>query len=318
MFKVTRKIRWLLGAVVTLLLIGCSAEVEKSLRVGTNLWPGYETLYLARERGYFEGSPVHLVELSSATDVMHAFRNDVLEVAALTLDEALTLLQTETDLQIILVMDSSSGADVLLAKPAIQRLSDLKGKRIAVENNAVGALLLARALEVAKLSMTEVEIVPATVSGYYELYKQGKVDAVVTFDPVRTQLMKEGAEILFDSGDIPGQIVDVLVARKSLIANRPEALQALVDGQFKALDYLFNYPKEAAKVIAPRLAITPAELTEGYKGMVLPGQVGNSRFMSGDKPELEEIAEELVFMMLEKKLLFKRPQLDELITDQFL
>ena len=33
-----------------LLLAGCGSQPEPPLRVGTNLWPGYEPLYLARPR----------------------------------------------------------------------------------------------------------------------------------------------------------------------------------------------------------------------------------------------------------------------------
>lgn len=319
MFKILRKGTWMIAVINSLFLTGCMAEPEKALRIGTNLWPGYETLYLARDLGYFEKSPIRLVELSSATDVLHAFRNGVLEVAALTLDETLTLLQTEADLRVILVMDISSGADALLARPSsISGLSHLKGTRIAVENSAVGAIMLTRALERAKLSTEEVEIISATVDNHYELYMSGRVDAVVTFDPVRTQLVNEGAKTLFDSHEIPGQIVDVLVTRKSFLKNRSDILQTLVNGQFKALNYLHNYPEEAAKKLAPRLGITPTELTESFKGVILPNLTANQLLIKGSDPLLRQTARELVAMMLERGLLFKEPQIDTLVSDRFL
>ncbi len=319
MFKILRKSTWMIAAISSLFLTGCTVGPEKVLRIGTNLWPGYETLYLARDLGYFEKSPISLVELSSATDVLHAFRNGVLEVAALTLDETLTLLQTEADLRVILVMDISSGADALLARPpSISGLSNLKGNRIAVENSAVGAIMLARALERAKLSTEEVEIIPATVDNHYELYMSGRVDAVVTFDPVRTQLVKEGAKTLFDSHEIPGQIVDVLVTRKAVLKNRPDILQTLVNGQFKALNYLHSHPEEAAKKLAPRLGVTPNELTESFKGVILPNLTENQLLMKGSDPLLRQTARELVAMMLERDLLFKEPQIDALVSDRFL
>ena len=59
----------------------------QSLRLGTNVFPGYELLYLARDLGFYKGKPIHMVELTSASEVQHALRTDNLEAAALTLDE---------------------------------------------------------------------------------------------------------------------------------------------------------------------------------------------------------------------------------------
>lgn len=124
---------------MALLLLSCGPAPEPLLRIGTNTWPGYEPLYLARSLGYYEGSPITLVELTSASEVIHALRSGTLEGAALTLDEVLTLLDDGFDLKVVLVMDFSNGGDVLLAKPGIDSTADLRGKRIAVEYTAVGA-----------------------------------------------------------------------------------------------------------------------------------------------------------------------------------
>ena len=55
------------GAVVLIVLlacVGCTPDPEPILRVGTNVWPGYEPLYLARDLGYLDES-IRLVEYSS-------------------------------------------------------------------------------------------------------------------------------------------------------------------------------------------------------------------------------------------------------------
>jgi len=46
-------------------------------------------------------------------------------------------------------------------------------------------------------------------------FKKRQVDAIVTFEPVKSELLSSGANILFDSHQIPGRIVDVLVVRKN-------------------------------------------------------------------------------------------------------
>jgi len=72
-----------MGLVLFLLLLsGCNHAPGTPMRLGTNVWPGYEPLYLAREFGYIDREDVQLVELNSATQVMRAFRNGALEAAA--------------------------------------------------------------------------------------------------------------------------------------------------------------------------------------------------------------------------------------------
>jgi NitT/TauT family transport system substrate-binding protein len=95
----------LLGLGLAFLLPGCDSEREPPLRIGTNVWPGYEPLYLARDLGHYNETPVNLIEFTSASSVIHALRNGMIEGATLTLDEVLTLLSDGFDLKVILAPD---------------------------------------------------------------------------------------------------------------------------------------------------------------------------------------------------------------------
>ena len=113
-------------------LLGCSPRYQPPLTVGTNTWIGYEPLYLARDLGYYEGANLRLVELASTTQAMDALRVGSLDLAGLTLDEALLLAQEGVPIAVIWVLNTSAGADALLAKPGITTLDALRGKRIGV------------------------------------------------------------------------------------------------------------------------------------------------------------------------------------------
>lgn len=80
-------------ALVLCLLLAILAPLTHAgqvLRLGTNVWPGYEPLYLAAEHEAWPSRfNVRMVEYPSATEVLRAFRNRALEAAALTLDEVL-------------------------------------------------------------------------------------------------------------------------------------------------------------------------------------------------------------------------------------
>ena len=118
------------------------------MRVGTNVWPGYEPLYIAQRRGQLAGQPIELVTFPSSAEVMRAYRYGSLDVAATTADEALSLVESLPEQRVVLVCDFSSGADALLAHPELQTFGQLRGRRIGYEPNALGAYVLARALEV--------------------------------------------------------------------------------------------------------------------------------------------------------------------------
>ena len=92
-----RWIAWLASVCMAWLLAGCGPRYEPPLMVGTNIWAGCEPLYLARDLGYYDGQPLRLVELGSTTQVMDALRTGRLDVAGVTLDEALTLAHEGAD-----------------------------------------------------------------------------------------------------------------------------------------------------------------------------------------------------------------------------
>ena len=295
-----------------LFLSGCTPPQEPQLRIGTNIWIGYEPLYLARKLGYYDNTKIKLVEMSSASDVMHAMRNGLLEGAALTLDETLTLLDDGIDLKVILVMDISNGADVLLAKPEIKSMEDLRGKSVAVEYSAVGAILLDAALQSSGLTASDIKIISCSANEHIECYKQA--DAVVTFDPTRTKLLNQGAHELFSSSQIQGQIVDVLVVQSKAIDTNPDALKQLIAGYFNAREYVDVNSEVAAKLMAIRMQISAEEVLKSFEGIRLPVLEENWFLLSGEPEPLQLTVDMLSQLLLEKKFL-KNPLPDESFID---
>ncbi|MEG4320094.1 MULTISPECIES: ABC transporter substrate-binding protein [unclassified Microcoleus] len=318
--KLSRQLKksFTLGIVVvtlcTTILASCT-KTEPPLRVGANVWPGYETLYLARSLGYYDNTPIRLVDYPSGTEEVRAYRNGEIEAAGISIDQALVLAATNPDVKIVVVMDFSNGGDVILGKPEIQNLQGLKSRPVGVESTALGAFIITRALEQKSMSPQDIKIVSLGVSEHERAFKDGKVDAVVTFGSARTKLLAAGAKLLFDSSQIPGEIVDVLIVREEVINKQPKALQALVDGRFRALDYLTKNPQDAASRMAPRTGVTPEQFLESLKGLSSPNLEENQKLLGKTDPSLLNGVKRLSQVMLENKLLPKAvdsaPLLDE-------
>lgn len=297
-----------LGRVLSLLLIvalalsACRAEPTPTFRIGTNVWPGYEPLFLARQLGYLT-TAVRLVEYSSATEVISAFRNGAIEAAALTLDETLLLAQHEQAPRIVLVMDVSHGADAILGRTDVGSISAMKGRRVGVEHTAVGAYLLTRALQLNGLTWADLTIVPVHIDEHERAFRDGSVDAVVTFEPTRSRLRAAGARELFTSAHIPGEIMDVLAVRAHALERHRRELDTLLAGWFRALEYLNQHPREAAARIAPRMRLGPDEVLASYQGVTLPDAADNRALLAGATPQLLSTMNRLGAVMIDQKLL---------------
>lgn len=308
----------LMTGLLAIALTSCPSDPPPTLRIGSNLWPGYETLYLAKHLGYYDKKPIRLVDYPSGTEQVRAYRNQEIEGAGLSIDQALVLAATQGNIKIIAVMDFSKGGDVILGKPNLANFKALKGKRVGVESTALGAFFLTRALEKNGMTPKDIEIVSLQLTEHERAFKEGKVDAVVTFGPAKVNLLAGGAKLLFDSSQIPGEIVDTLVVSTDAIEKSPETIQALVNGRFRALDYLEKNPQEAAKLIAPRTQVTPEQILTAFQGLSQPNLAENQRLLDQSDPALVEGMQRLVKIMVEQKLLPQAVEPKTLLDDRFL
>ena len=289
-------------AILCLFLAACQEVSQRPLKVATSQWPGYEPLYLARYLDAFHAD-IEVVQLASDTDVMRALRNGSVEVAAMTLDEALLLGSQGEPLAVLMAMDFSNGADVVMAWPEIRSLAEIRGRRVGVESTALGATMLAAALEQAGLTLADVQLVDLPIDQHADALLRHKVDVIVTFEPVRTLLRKAGAVVLFDSSAVPELIVDVLVARREVLESRDVQLQDLVRGYYEARSYMVTHPAEAHAFIARRLQLTSLELQQAYTGLRLPSLNDNIRWLTGNPSPFQTQVQQLHRQMRERNLL---------------
>ncbi|MBS1145989.1 MAG: hydroxymethylpyrimidine transporter substrate-binding protein [Proteobacteria bacterium] len=306
------------SALAPLALAGaCSVPVPLT-RVGCILWIGYEPLFLARDLGRYDAGTLRLVEMPSNTANLMALATGELEAATLTLDEFLYAREGGLDLRAILVFDDSAGADVIMSRPGIERLEDIRGKRIGVEETAVGALMLAKSLEKAQLTPDEVVRVRVTGDRHVQAYVAGEVDVLVSWEPFATQLQAKGARRLVDSRQFSGLIVDVLVARADALERTPDAFRQLLAGYFQALDYLHASPDDAFRRMAPRMGVSPGEVRVAQQGIRVMDLAANRDWLGGARPGLESAAGNVVRIMVSSSLLKQVPALDGLADPRFL
>jgi NitT/TauT family transport system substrate-binding protein len=145
-------------------------------------------------------------------------------------------------------------------------------------------------------------------------FENGEVDAAVTFDPYRSQLLRAGATTLFDSTQIPGEIVDLIAVRASALVKQPKAIQTLLSGWFRAIDYLKREPLDAARRMGVRQQSSGEQFLEALKGLHIPSREENMKLLGGTAPGLAVNANRLMDLMIESKLLQSRVKVEEILA----
>jgi len=270
---------------ILLLLNSCALEKNNNnLKVGLVQWIGYAPLYVAEHDKKLPQN-LHIIDFTSNYDIIEAMKEGRINGAFLTTDEVLILTKEGIKLKVIYAIDTSNGADAILAKQSIANIKELKNKRVAYEPQSVQEYLLFRALEKNGMQTGDIKGVLCKFDKGLDLRKRDAFDGVVTFEPLKHKLLATGLHTVFSSRDIPNEIVDLLVVTERALKNNRKTL-------IKTLQALLSAAKKVQKdrstdnVVANYLQTTPDALKNGYDGIVLLSKETNLHLLSGEKPAL--------------------------------
>lgn len=311
---------WLkyIAAVATVSGLSACAAPKRSLVVTAGAWPGYEPLFLARQLGWLDPAQIRLGEVPSNASSMYALATGVADAAALTLDEVLLLRSQGVSLAVVLVFNISAGADMLLVRPEIRSLPDLKGKRIAIEHGTYASLLLDKALDAAGLRPADVQIVHLAVGDQAAAWRKDEIDAAVTYAPFADELSAAGAMRLFDSRQMPDTIVNVLAVREESLRAGSVALRHLLATHFRTLAYLIDAPDDGARLIGARRRSEKVSMASAYDGLILPDVERNRQLLAGQTPVLMDRARMLTEVMRRAGKLSGTDDLHGLVSGDYL
>jgi len=249
-----------------LVFSGCLKKEDPALRIGMNVWPGYEIIYLAQEKGFYkdEGIHVRILEFNSLADVRRAYELGRLDGFAATLiDIMMARDAVDRDLRVHHVFDFSSGADAIIARAEFDSISGLRGRRIGFEQGSLGVYVLARALEKHGLKLSDITPVSKDQRSMVHELEQGELDAIVTYAPESIRLANDiRFRPLFDSREIPGEVVDVLGLDAGVVKQRPAQVAAFQRAVDRAYHYMMNHPDDAFRIMSEREHITPEEFKQ--------------------------------------------------------
>lgn len=302
------------GLCAAALLTGCQPPPQAPLVVGLGPWVGYDPFIVAREKGQVDGSRVKMVEVTTNAEAVRHFRNGLLDAAALTLDQALQLASQGIDLRVVAVLSESSGADVVMASPLVTSPDQLRGMPVLLEPSTVSALMLRSLLQAGGLKSGEVAVVPMESSQHLAAMQAGRAVAAVSYEPLATQLRQAGFSALFDSRQMPGQILDVLVVRPDALTLRGGDVDELMRAWAFGLQAMQADRQATATWLAPSLQMTADEYLETLNGLRFMTPADSLAYLAGSQAPLRQRGQMLATALVELgEMAQEPPDLNRLI-----
>lgn len=241
----------------------------EKVRITLCTWAGYGPLFLARDKGFFkeEGVDVEISIVEGLAERKAAIKGNRVDAMATTLDIESTLQAEGMPMKVVWALDTSYGADGILAKKDIKTLADLKGHSVALDVGTTSHFFLLSCLQKAGLSDKDIVVTPMGSSGDAgQAFVAGKIDAAVTWEPWLGRGVKEGnGHLLIDSKEAPGLIVDAVAFRQDFAEQHPREVQAVVNALAKAMDYYANNQEDAVNIMAKGLNMDAKGFMDGIK-----------------------------------------------------
>ncbi|MFA6040087.1 MAG: ABC transporter substrate-binding protein [Methylophilus sp.] len=257
----------------TVFLTACAQKAEP-LKIGYSDWPGWVAWDVAIEKGWFkeEGLDVKFEWFDYAAS-MDAFTAGKVDAVTVTNGDALVVASGGAKNVMILATDYSNGNDMIVAKPGIESLKDLAGKKIGLETGFVEHLMLLNGLEKAGMQESDVTIVNTATNATPQALASGDLDAIAAWQPNSGEAIKQvpGAKSIYSSADEPGLIYDVLTVNPSSLASRNADWAKVVKVWGKVVAYI-NDPAtqaDAVKIMSARVGLQPEAYLPLLKGTKL-------------------------------------------------
>lgn len=249
---------------------GGATTSREPISIAYSDWPGYVVWDICEQQGFFKknGANVKLVWFPVYTDSLNALAAGQVDANSQTWPDAMSPISKGVALKAVQMFDNSWGNDAMIARSGINSVKDLRGKKVATELGTCDHFLMLKALESAGMTEKDVQFIPIAVQDCPAAMLSGRVDAAVVWEPSRSKILKamQGSKIVFSSADLPGIIPDLLMMKSSVVAERPEDVQKIVDSWYQAIDWWKANPDKAIAILAKRTDTNPKEYAGFVKG----------------------------------------------------
>jgi NitT/TauT family transport system substrate-binding protein len=256
-----------MAVVLAWMLAFCAASASAAsapLRIGYSDWPGWVAWQIAIDKGWLREAGLDVTfDWFDYSASMEAFAAGKIDGVCVTNGDALVMGAGGARNVMILITDYSNGNDMIVARPGIKSLADLKGKRIGIETGLVDHLLLLDGLKKQGLTQNDVTLVNSKTNETPQVLASGQVDAIGAWQPNAGLAMKAlpGSRPVYTSAQSPGLIYDVLTVNPASVAAHRADYIKMIKVWDRTVSYI-NDPKtqdDAVQIMAARVGLAPVK-----------------------------------------------------------
>lgn len=252
-----------------------SAQERTEFRVAWSIYVGWMPWGYLEDSGIMDrwaeryGIDVEIVQINDYVESINLYTAGEFDgVSATNMDTLSIPSGSGVDTTALIVGDFSNGNDAVILKGE-GGLEDLAGMPVNLVELSVSHYLLARALDSVGLAERDLDgVINTSDADMIAAFQTDDVQAVVTWNPLVSTIMESPeANMLFDSSDIPGEIIDMMVVNTEVLEANPDFGRALVGAWYELMTIMSSDTEEG---IAARTAMAEASGTDlaGYEAQL--------------------------------------------------
>ncbi|RNL59438.1 putative urea ABC transporter substrate-binding protein [Zhongshania marina] len=211
---------------------------------------------------------IEVVQINDYIESINQYTTGEFAACAMTNMDALTIPAAGgVDSTALIVGDFSNGNDGVVLK-GYDKLQNIKGQKVNLVELSVSHYLLARGLESVGMSESDVTVVNTSDADMVAVFPTAGVTSVATWNPLLSEILTmPGANKVFDSSQIPGEIIDLLVINTDVLKANPNLGKALTGAWYEIMATMSDAGPAG---IAARTAMGSASGTDlaGYEAQL--------------------------------------------------
>ncbi|WP_419912144.1 putative urea ABC transporter substrate-binding protein [Hoeflea sp.] len=211
---------------------------------------------------------VEITQFNDYIESINQYTAGEFDACAMTNMDALSIPSgSGVDTTVLIAGDYSNGNDGLVLKEGAD-LASIKGQNINLVELSVSHYFLARALESVGLSEKDITVINTSDADMLAVYDNPEITAVATWNPMLSEILDtERGTLVFDSSQIPGEIIDAMMVNTATLADNPALGKALVGAWFEVITLMGSDTPEGTAALEAMAAASGTDL-EGYKSQL--------------------------------------------------
>ena len=264
-----------LTTLIIALLLSTSAAAAEPFKICWSIYVGWMPWGYGADQKIIDkwakkyGIEIEVTQINDYIESINQYTAGQFDACSMTNMDALTIPAAGgVDSTALIVGDFSNGNDGVVLKGANKTLKDIKGQNVNLVELSVSHYLLARGLETVGLKESDIKVVNTSDADMVAVYGTKDVTAVTTWNPLLSEILSQpNSTKVFDSSQIPGEIMDLLIINTDTLKKNPALGKALVGAWYEIMGVMSAQDKAG---VAARTAMAVASGTDlaGYEAQL--------------------------------------------------